>query len=89
MGPARSLIVVLTELPRLSQQIVKTLHIPQLKYYVTVCIITRLGLLLYDFLDSFLVAQKRRNMLKTLNKFCVFIATVCFVVSLLFIICTI
>jgi hypothetical protein len=71
-APDRSLFTLLTELPRLPQQIVKTLHIPQLKYYVTVYIATRLGLLLYDFLDSFVVAQQRRKMLKTLNKFCVF-----------------
>jgi hypothetical protein len=70
-SPSRSFITVLTELPRLPQQIVKTIHIPQLKYYVTVYVITRLGLLLYSILDSFLVAQQSRNLFKT-NQFCVF-----------------
>jgi hypothetical protein len=39
-APARSLITVLTEPPRLPQQIVQTFHIPELDYYVTVYIIT-------------------------------------------------
>jgi len=64
-APARSLITVLTEPPSLPQQIVQTLHIPKLDYYFTVCIITHLGLLLYDFFDSFVVAQLGRNMLAT------------------------
>jgi hypothetical protein len=48
-APARSLITVLTEPSRLRQQIVQTLHIPELNYYVIIYIVTRLGLLLYDF----------------------------------------
>jgi len=48
-APARSLITVLTEPLRLPQQIVQTLHIPELNCYVSLYIITRLDLLLYDF----------------------------------------
>ena len=64
-APARSLITVLTEPPRLPQQIFQTHHIPELKYYFAVYIITRLDLLLYDFFGSFVVAQLGRNMLTT------------------------
>ena len=49
-APARSLITLLTEPPRLPQQIVQTLHIPELNYYIIVYFITRLGLLFMAFL---------------------------------------